>query len=143
VREWLAADADARTPKDQSLSEGVSCDEIGCVARLADGTIVALPFVAQAFEEDCPGGRAGGEPAHRAARIARPPRSTAACGRRAVRTCSIGGPRTGKRSRPIRRAMTGHGRRQHPRQDGANVPAPSQPPARDATPRAEDLGAED
>ena len=53
VREWLAADADARTPKDPSLRDGVTCDEIGCVARLADGTIVALPFAAEAFEEDC------------------------------------------------------------------------------------------
>jgi competence protein ComEC len=53
VREWLAADADARTPKDASLKEGVSCDEIGCVARLRDGAIVALPFAAEAFAEDC------------------------------------------------------------------------------------------
>ena len=36
-----------------SLRDGVTCDEIGCVARLADGTIVALPFAAEAFEEDC------------------------------------------------------------------------------------------
>ena len=35
VREWLAADADARTPTDPSLKDGVTCDEIGCVARLA------------------------------------------------------------------------------------------------------------
>ena len=41
VREWLAADADARAPKDKSLSEGVTCDEIGCVARLADRSVVA------------------------------------------------------------------------------------------------------
>ena len=53
VREWLAADADARTPNDPSLKDGVTCDEIGCVARLADGAIVALPFAAEAFEEDC------------------------------------------------------------------------------------------
>ena len=53
VREWLAADADARTPKDPSLRDGVACDEIGCVARLADGAIVALPFAAEAFAEDC------------------------------------------------------------------------------------------
>ena len=53
VREWLAADADARTPTDPALRDGVTCDEIGCVARLADGAIVALPFAAEAFEEDC------------------------------------------------------------------------------------------
>ena len=34
-------------------ADGVACDEIGCVARLADGAIVALPFAAEAFEEDC------------------------------------------------------------------------------------------
>ena len=67
VREWLAADADARAPNDPALRDGVDCDDIGCVARLADGTIVALPFAAQAFEEDCRRGRAGGQPAHRAA----------------------------------------------------------------------------
>jgi len=53
VREWLAADADARTPNDPSLKDGVTCDEIGCVARLRDGAVVALPFAAEAFEEDC------------------------------------------------------------------------------------------
>src|SRR4029077_19937297 len=49
----LAADADARTPNDASLKAGATCDEIGCVTRLADGAIVALPFAAEAFEEDC------------------------------------------------------------------------------------------
>jgi competence protein ComEC len=53
VKEWLAADADERTPKDKSLQDGVACDEIGCIARLADGTIVALPFAAESFAEDC------------------------------------------------------------------------------------------
>jgi competence protein ComEC len=51
--EWLAADADARTPKDASLKEGIKCDAVGCVAPLRDGAIVALPFAAEAFEEDC------------------------------------------------------------------------------------------
>src|SRR3954453_16754761 len=37
VREWLAADADARTVNDASLKDGVSCDEIGWGARLAGG----------------------------------------------------------------------------------------------------------
>ena len=34
-REWLAADADARSPKDKTLGEGIRCDENGCVGRLA------------------------------------------------------------------------------------------------------------
>ena len=33
LKEWLAADADVRQPTDPSLSEGVSCDEAGCVTR--------------------------------------------------------------------------------------------------------------
>jgi competence protein ComEC len=53
VKEWLAADADERTPKDKSLSDGVACDEIGCIAKLADGTVVALPFAAESIAEDC------------------------------------------------------------------------------------------
>jgi competence protein ComEC len=53
VREWLAADADARNPKDKALQEGTACDEIGCTARTADGAIVALPLAAEAFTEDC------------------------------------------------------------------------------------------
>jgi competence protein ComEC len=53
AREWLAADADARPVNDPSLRDGVACDEIGCVARLRDGAIVAMPLAAEAFEEDC------------------------------------------------------------------------------------------
>jgi competence protein ComEC len=53
LREWLSADADVRTAKDPSLREGAVCVPIGCVMRLADGTIVALALAAEAFEEDC------------------------------------------------------------------------------------------
>jgi competence protein ComEC len=53
LREWLAADADARAVKHPLLREGISCDAIGCVARLGDGTIVTLALAAEAFEEDC------------------------------------------------------------------------------------------
>jgi competence protein ComEC len=42
LKEWLAADADSRLGTDPSLSEGVSCDEAGCVTQLADGALVAL-----------------------------------------------------------------------------------------------------
>jgi competence protein ComEC len=52
-REWLAADADARNPKDPTLGEGIRCDEQGCVARLRDGAFVAIPKTIAAFEEDC------------------------------------------------------------------------------------------
>jgi competence protein ComEC len=41
VKEWLAADADARTAADVSLAEGVSCDESGCVTQAPrDGFVV-------------------------------------------------------------------------------------------------------
>jgi competence protein ComEC len=53
AREWLAADADARSPGDPTLGEGFACDENGCIARLADGTPIAVALRPQAFEEDC------------------------------------------------------------------------------------------
>jgi competence protein ComEC len=53
VKEWLAADADARLPGDASLADGVSCDEAGCVAQLPDGGFVALALRAEALADDC------------------------------------------------------------------------------------------
>jgi competence protein ComEC len=53
LREWLAADADARTPKDSTLGEGIRCDAVGCVGRLRDGSLVAIAKTIEAFEEDC------------------------------------------------------------------------------------------
>jgi hypothetical protein len=52
-KEWLAADADARPAGDASLGEGVSCDEAGCVAQLADGALVALALRPEALADDC------------------------------------------------------------------------------------------
>ena len=53
VKEWLAADADARLPADPSLLEGISCDEAGCVAEMADGALVALALRPEALADDC------------------------------------------------------------------------------------------
>lgn len=53
VKEWLAADGDARQPKHPSLRDGVRCDAIGCTAKLADGRVVAFALSVEAFEEDC------------------------------------------------------------------------------------------
>jgi competence protein ComEC len=53
VREWLAADADARTVADPSLTDGVSCDDNGCVAQIEGGGIVALALRAEALADDC------------------------------------------------------------------------------------------
>jgi competence protein ComEC len=53
VKEWLAADADARPPGDASLGDGVSCDEAGCVAQLPDGAFVTLALRPEALADDC------------------------------------------------------------------------------------------
>jgi len=53
IKEWLAADADARAPKDPSLSNGVNCDAIGCVGKLRDGRLVSMALTSEAFAEDC------------------------------------------------------------------------------------------
>ena len=53
VKEWLAADADARLPTDPSLGNGVSCDDAGCVAPMADGRLVALSWRPEALADDC------------------------------------------------------------------------------------------
>src|SRR5215472_5278011 len=52
-KEWLAADADARTASDASLADGVSCDDAGCVAAMADGSLVARALRADALADDC------------------------------------------------------------------------------------------
>lgn len=53
VKEWLAADADARTAADASLADGVSCDRTGCVTPTADGAFVALSLRPEAMADDC------------------------------------------------------------------------------------------
>jgi competence protein ComEC len=53
VKEWLAADADARTPKDPSLGNGVTCDAIGCIGKLGDGRLVSIVLAVEGFAEDC------------------------------------------------------------------------------------------
>jgi competence protein ComEC len=53
VREWLAADGDARDPADATVAAGFACDPDGCVARLRDGAVVAVSRTAAAFADDC------------------------------------------------------------------------------------------
>jgi competence protein ComEC len=53
VREWLAADGDARSPTDPTLGESFRCDETGCVAKFADGKLVSHVLAPEAFAEDC------------------------------------------------------------------------------------------
>jgi competence protein ComEC len=70
VKEWLAADADARTAGDISLADGVSCDEAGCVTQLAGGAFIALTLRPEALAEDC----------ERAALVVTARQAPAACG---------------------------------------------------------------
>ena len=53
VREWLAADADARTGDDATLGEGVSCDDNGCVTASRGGALVAWALRPEALVDDC------------------------------------------------------------------------------------------
>jgi competence protein ComEC len=58
IREWLAADGDARSdPRAVTAAvkarEGFSCDDTGCVARLFGGGLVAIGTSPAAFADDC------------------------------------------------------------------------------------------
>jgi competence protein ComEC len=53
LKEWLAADADPRTPVDSTLADGVSCDEAGCVAQMDNGAFVTLALKSDALGDDC------------------------------------------------------------------------------------------
>ena len=53
IKEWLAANEDARAVKDASLHDGVQCDAVGCIGRLADGRLVSFVLSVEGFAEDC------------------------------------------------------------------------------------------
>jgi len=53
VKEWLAGDADTRTAADPSLTDGVSCDDAGCVVPAGDGWLVAMTLRPEALSDDC------------------------------------------------------------------------------------------
>jgi competence protein ComEC len=58
IREWLAADADARgdvraVKAAVKAREGFVCDEAGCVAKVAGGGLVAIGTSPAAFADDC------------------------------------------------------------------------------------------
>jgi competence protein ComEC len=143
VRAWLAADGDAREPKDPGLAKGFTCDAIGCIARLADGTLVSVVLSAEAFEEDC--GRAAVVLSRREA----PPYCQATVIDRSVwrKTGAVAAYRRGSgfdvvaarpatQDRPWARgtAQAGTG-------DAGTPARPTSP--RDATPRQEDIGPDD
>jgi competence protein ComEC len=70
LKEWLAANADARSTADASLMSGVSCDDLGCVVPSAGGALVAQAFRHEALSDDC----------ERAALIVTLRQAPAACG---------------------------------------------------------------
>ena len=53
VKEWLAADADAREVADSSLADGVSCDDAGCVVEAAGGGFITQALRGDALADDC------------------------------------------------------------------------------------------
>jgi len=53
IKEWLAADGDARDVKDTSLHDGIACDAVGCIGKLAGGRLVSMALTIEAFDEDC------------------------------------------------------------------------------------------
>jgi competence protein ComEC len=140
VREWLAADADARSASDPALREGATCDDIGCVARLADGTIVALPFAAEAFAEDCR------QAALVVSQRTAPPACAAPRIDRGVWPASGASVlyRRGKEWETVPAYPPGYDRpwaKAAPRQEGADTLPATSP--RDATPSVESLSADD
>ena len=139
TREWLAADGDARLPADATLKEKIICDEAGCIARLADGRLVAFALSAEAFTEDC--GRATVIVTPREAPMACPAtvidrklarRNGAMALTRAGDGWEIAAARPPGHDRPWARAT------QQPAEAPAVTPNTRTAP-RDATPRAEDL----
>ena len=144
VKDWLAADADARTPKDPALAEGIRCDDVGCVGRLPDGRNVALSFNAEALAEDC----------ERAALVVSPRDAAIVCkamliDRKVWRsTGALALTRNGK-DFTIEAARPASHDRPWARQGSSvgDVPIAASPAARtaprDAAPRAEDLEAGD
>jgi competence protein ComEC len=146
VKDWLASDADPRVPGDPTLTEGVTCDAIGCVARLGDGAIVAVSYQAEAIAEDC--GKAAlvvttrrGPDECRPTLIDRTARATtgALALRRVGQRFEITAARPDGHDRPWARGAA------RPAAAGEQAPTPpaGDAPARDATPRADDLEPED
>jgi competence protein ComEC len=145
TREWLAADADARTSSDASLADGVSCDDAGCVAALADGGLVAQALHTDALADDC-------EHALLIVSSRQPPKSCSASVigqdrlrrqgalalRRKASAFEVDADRPRGVDRPWSPAVAGEGD-----PDASLLARPLVPRARDATPSEADLQAEE
>ena len=137
-REWLAADADARSPKERRWRGNHAATKSAASARLADGR--SSPFASRSLR--------GGLPARGAGRDQRPeaPPACAAtavdrrCGCAPARWRSRGPQGRGRRCSPGPRATTGRGRGPRRRGGGAYASRAGATHARDAarsrTPRS-------
>lgn len=140
IRNWLAADGDARAPRDQSLSEHVRCDPDGCVAILPDRSLIALSFTMEALAEDC----------SKAALVVTMRAAAGDCAAYLVdrdelrASGALDITRTGKAFGVVRANPGAQdrpwARRSNPPDRAVQTPV-GQPVSRDATPRAEDLEA--
>ena len=142
AKEWLAADADPRTPNDPSISNGVTCDAIGCIGKLGDGRLVSMVLGVEAFSEDCT----------RAAVVISPREApSSACAativdRQAWRTHgAVALHWTGDHFEQVFARPSGYERpwTRSPVRASLGVQAAARPSSLDATPRAEDIDSED
>jgi competence protein ComEC len=145
TREWLAADADARTSADAALADGVSCDDAGCVTVLADGSLIAQALRADALTDDC-------ERAALVVTARQPPKGCSASVidqerlrrqgalvlRRKANGFDVQAVKPRGFDRPWSAAVAGEGDL-----DAPLISRPAAPRARDATPSEADLQAED
>jgi competence protein ComEC len=138
VRDWLAADGDARTVDDKGLSNGIACDPAGCIGKLADGRQVALSLTLEAFAEDC----------RRVVAIASPRDAPPGCAQPIVidrqrwrRSGAVALYRQGDGFEVIPSRPPGYDRPWSPAfgRDSATAPSPTGTRAPDATPRLDDL----
>ncbi len=140
IQDWLAADADARSAKDPALGQGIACDDAGCIARLADGSLVALVRALEAFEEDC----------RHAAVVVTARRAPPGCAALVIdrevwpHTGALALRRSGKEFEVIAAQPRGYDRpwaRAAPAVNDADAarPTPQRLLGRDATPREEDI----
>jgi competence protein ComEC len=143
ISDWLGGDADTRKPDDKTLGDGFACDENGCIARLADNAVIAVARTAAALAEDCKA----------ASLVVTPREAPPGCGgtlidRKALRTRGAMDLRRVGDKWEIESATPPGTDRPWARGSAAEeTPAATTRPAaqtpRDATPRPEDLEADD